>query len=149
MKKLIGVLLILGMMALPAFGRQVETVVIDDVNFASASGTSSERDVFIGDSDKVSFFVTYDQTGTTVAVTANVTAALSVDGINWEDISWFDVAGGVTPQTSEDMTSDNTYFGYFNDAITAPHLRIRATYTGEECHTGMGADITITVVEKK
>lgn len=152
MRKLIGlfeILLVLSVLLVgptdPVYALSEITTLIDADTLSGVADTVAE-DWYIADAKRVTFFVTYDQDGTTVAVTSNVTVAVSVDGVNWQDVSWYDVGGGVTPQTSEELTADATYVGWFDKAINAPYIRIRATSTGE---TGMSADITVTLVVDK
>jgi len=145
MKKLIFVLALLALLAGQAYAGQTEVVMIDDERL---TGTTDrvEADRGIGDAKRVTFFVTWDQDGTTVGVTGTVTVAISVDGINWHDISWFDVTGGVTPVTSEVLTTDTTYAGWFDTRITAKYIRIAVKETGA---IGENADVTVTLVEDK
>lgn len=143
-------LMVFGLLLLAniAFAGQTETEIIDTT--LSTTTTGAEADVYIGDADRVTFFITYDSAWDTAAVTAVVTVAISLDGTNWQDISWFDVAGGPTPQTSETLTLDGTYTGWLFRGVTAPRLRIRvslpnyAVYGPEDT-----AGVTVTVVQKK
>ena len=144
--KLTCVLLVLVLFACSAYAGQDIVTMIDAETLTGGSDTVA-ADRYIGDADRVTFFVTYDQDGTTVAVTASVTVAISVDGINWQDISWFDVAGGVTPVTSEILGADATYTGWLDKAITAPYIRIRVTTSGPD--DSVTADATVTLVVDK
>jgi len=145
MKKLVICLLALVFIANLSFANQLQTEVIETETLTGVSDTTS-GDIYVGDSKRVTFFITYDQDGTTVGITTTITVAISADGTNWHDVSWFDVAGGATAQTSEELTDDATYAGWLDTKITAPHIRIRATSTGA---IGENADITVTVVEDK
>lgn len=152
MKKLIGlfgILLVLVVLLVgpsdPVYALSDITTMIDEETLSGTADTVA-ADRYIADAKRVTFFITYDRDGTTAAVTTTVTVAVSVDGVNWHDISWYDVAGGVTPQTSEEFTIDTTYAGWFDNALNAPYIRVRATSAGE---TGMSADITVTLVADK
>lgn len=127
------------------YAGQTEFVMI---NAETLTGVADriEADRYIGDADRVTFFVTYDQDGETVGVTSTVTVAVSIDGVNWQDISWFDVAGGVTPQTSETLTTDGTYVGWLDNRIAATYIRIAVKSSGA---LGENADVTVTLIEKK
>lgn len=145
MKKLMLALALLALLAGQVYAGQDVVTVIDGETL-SGSSDAVEVDRYIGDADRVTFFVTYDQDATTTAVTSTVTVAVSYDGTNWQDVSWFDVAGGATPVTSEELTSDATYVGWLDKALTAPYMRIRVSSSGE---TGMSADVTVVLVVDK
>jgi hypothetical protein len=146
MKKLILVVLALMVLVIPAYAVQTQTEIASDEVF---TGTSDfiETDLYIADSQRVTFFTTWDRTATTACATATVTAAMSIDGENWEDISWFDVAGGTTPVTSEILGSDGTYAGYIDPIIIAPYIRIGVWFAGDE--TTSTGTMTVTVVQDK
>src|SRR3990167_362364 len=155
MKRAWLVALILVLSASPLFAAQTTKTLINDETI-SGSSPAVEADSYIGDAEKVTFFITYDSNRTTAAVTAKVTIAVSIDGTNWHDISWFDVAGGATPQTSEDLSfvaGDGTYVGWFDKSLTAPQMRIRVNITAAGITKSYGpgetADVTVTIIEKK
>lgn len=154
MRKLVLMVLALVLLASPVFAAQTERVLVDDVTL-SKTNTNEEEQMSIQDAKKVTFFVTIDNNRTTAAVTAVVTVAVSVDGTNWTDISWFDVAGGATPQTSETTTGvGQTYVGWLDDRLEAEYLSIKVKSTNMADNpnaygTGDTADITVTVVEEK
>jgi hypothetical protein len=153
MKKLLLVLMAVLLVG-PSYAAQTEKTLVDGVTLTRPS-PRTEGNSYIGDSDKIAFFVTYDSSRETAAVTANVTVSVSLDGKNWQDISWFDAAGGVTPQTSETLSTDGTYYGWFDRAITAPRIRIGIDMTEANAPgavgygTGDTATVTITLIEKK
>lgn len=144
MRKLI-VIALMALLAGHAYAGQTQVEIIPTERLTGVSDRI-EADRNIADAERVTFFVTYDQDGTTVGVTSTVTVAVSVDGTNWQDISWFDVAGGVTPQTSEELTTDTTYVGWLDSRITAKYIRIAVKSSGA---VGENADVSVTLVEKK
>jgi len=143
-RKLI-VIALMALLAGHAYAGQTQVEIIPTERLTGVSDRI-EADRNIADAERVTFFVTYDQDGTTVGVTSTVTVAVSVDGTNWQDISWFDVAGGVTPQTSEELTTDTTYVGWLDSRITAKYIRIAVKSSGA---VGENADVSVTLVEKK
>ena len=145
MKKLFIAVALVALLAGHVHAGQDIVTIIDAERLTGVSDRI-EADRGIGDDQRVTFFVTWDQDGSTVGVTGTVTVAVSVDGVNWQDISWFDVAGGATPQTSEELTSDTTYVGWLDSRITAKYIRIAVKSTGA---VGENADVTVTLVEDK
>ena len=145
MRKLFLILALTALLAGQAYAGMTTRTMIDDETLTGVSDRV-EADWWIGDTDRVSFFVTYDQDGTTVGVTSTDTAAVSLDGINWKDIYWYDVAGGLSPQTSEQLTVDTTYVGWLDPILIAPYIRIAVKSSGA---VGENADVTVTLVSDK
>jgi opacity protein-like surface antigen len=154
MRKVLAVVVAMVLMASVAFGAQVQKEIIDET--LSISNAAGEADINISDSKRVSFFATIDNNRTTAAVTAVVTAAYSLNGTDWTDISWMDVAGGVTPQTSETTASaEQTYVGWLDNRGIAKYLRIRV-YSVEldknydsRFTSADNATLSVTVVQDK
>jgi hypothetical protein len=153
-KKLLFALVMLGIMVNPVFGAQTTREIIDDT--LSITDSVAEADLYVADSDRITFFATLNNNRTTAAVTATVTVAMSVDGTNWQHISWYDVAGGGTPQTSEVTTAaETTYIGWIDPILIAPYIRIRvnATELGlnykSRFTSADNATLTVTIVEDK
>ena len=154
MKRLLLSLLVLIFMAGAGNAVQTYTEIIDET--LSISNPVAEADGYIADSDKVTFFMTINNNRTTAAVTAGVTVAYSVDGVNWHDISWLDVAGGVTPQTSETTTAaEQVYVGWIDNRLIGKYIRLRiksgelesnydSRFTADD-----NAAVTVTIVENK
>lgn len=151
MKKCILALLALMFLVSPCFGLQTERKIIDTT--ISESNPAIEADLNIADSKRVAFFTTLVCNRTTASVTATITVAVSVDGVNWQDISWMDVAGGATPQTTETTTlTKQTYVGWLDNRIQAEYIRIRVQSSDMYLYSvtsGDSATVTVTVVEDK
>lgn len=101
---------------------------------------------YLGDCEKVAFFVNYDETevgGVAVAVTMQI----SYDGTNWLSASFYDYAGGATLQTSESLTSDSWYYCWFNKDLTMPYVKLIVTATGSDADDLV--DVTAYVVKLK
>jgi hypothetical protein len=141
------------LLSVNVFAAQTSTEIIDST--LSTSNLDDYATVNIEDAKRVTFFVTIDNNRTTACVTATVTAAISLDGTNWQDISWLDVAGGATPQTSEVTTAaDGTYVGWMDNRLVGKYLRIRVNATNMTSYpaaygTGETMGLTVTVVEDK
>lgn len=161
MRKALIVLTAMVMMASVCFAVQVQKEIIDET--LSTSNTEAEADLNIADSKRVSFFMTLDNNRTTASVTATVTAAVSLNGTDWTDISWFDVAGGATPVTSEITTPNTTsststkkqnYIGWLDNRNQAKYLRIRVVPTqivadSTKFMAADNAELTVTVIRDK
>ena len=152
MKKL-GIVLLALLMCGVAHASQVRNEIIDET--LSKSSAVSEADLGIESAKRVSFFVNLDNSATTAAVTATVTAAMSLNGTDWTDISWMDVAGGVTPQTTETTTLENqTYVGWIHPTLIARYIRIRVKAVNLYDNPGAygattTADLNVTIVQDK
>ena len=153
--------LLVALLASPVYAGQTTSKIIDS-KVINRSSPVAQGDIYLGDADKVTFFVTYDSNRVTAAITANLTAAVSLDGINWQDISWLDVAGGVTPVTSEDLSfsnpSDGNYVGVLDYSVTAPYLKIYIKVNNDTTLLSTGkrvlgpveaATVSVTVIERK
>ena len=153
MKKL-GIVLLALLMCGVAHASQVRNEIIDDT--LDTTTPVVEADLGIESAKRVSFFVNLDNNRTTAAVTATVTAAMSVNGTDWTDISWMDVAGGVTPQTSEVTTGVNqTYVGWIHPTLIARYIRVRVNATelglnyGSMYTAADNATLSVTIVQDK
>lgn len=154
MKKLFIALLAVVLMCGAACASQVRNEIIDET--LSITNPVAEADLYVAESGRVAFFATIDNNRTTASVTATVTAAYSIDGTNWTDISWMDVAGGVTPQTSESTTSaEQTYVGWVDNRLIGKFIRIRVNATelglnyGSRFVAADNATISVTIVQEK
>jgi hypothetical protein len=154
MKKLVLALLAVVLMSGVSFASQVENEIVAET--LSTSNPVGEADLNIADSKRVSFFVNLNNNRTTAAVTATITAAISLNGTDWTDISWMDTDGGVTPQTTEDTTlKKQQYVGWLDNRNQAKYIRIRVNskelglnwnsmYTSAD-----NATLSVTVVQDK
>jgi hypothetical protein len=152
MKKLVLVFMASVLLASQAYCAQVTKEIIDRT--LSKTSSTGEADINIADSKRVSFFVNIDNSATTAAVTATVTAATSLNGTDWTDISWLDVAGGVTPQTTETTTAKKQqYVGWLDNRLIGRYLRIRVNATNmtsyPSAYASETADLSVTVVQDK
>lgn len=151
--RVIGVLLIVAMLATPVFATQRKTVLADDVTLDYDTNDTGWLQRATGNSEKVTFFVTMDKGTTTAGVTAEVTVQVSADGVNWKDITWYDVVGGTTKQASETIdTADETYVMWLDTDVLYPHVRIKVSADGSTHWYENGDDevgITVTIVEQK
>ena len=147
MRNLILALLAVVLFASPVHAIQTSTVSVDAEAFTSTSDFIEGTTVNIADSERVTFFAAWDRTASTDCATAIVTAAMSLNGTDWQDISWFDTVGGLTPQTSQTLSGDQVYIGYIDPIIIAPYIRIGVWFTGDE--TTSTGSITVTIIEDK
>lgn len=134
MKKLLLSLLTLTMLASPAFafGGSWKTTVISSTLLDNSPTAVTSDAVKIDDADKVSFFVSYDETEVGNSISAAVTVQISYDGTNWLSASFYDYAGGSTLQTSETISADGRYYFWFNPDLAAPYVRVIITATNTD-----------------
>lgn len=155
MKKVLVLMAMVMLLSGVCYATQTQRDIMDEVSITKTA-TAAEADVYVGDAKRVSFFVVNSSNLTTEGATCSVTAAISKDGITWQDIDWSDVAGGSTKQTSETLgvagKGYGTYYAWFDNAMTMPILRFRVVMDSTAA-SGLGAadynKITITVVEEK
>jgi len=126
-KKLIFILLACLFITSQAFAGEVNetliaTTLLDD------SPTSATGEAYIQDYKKIGFWVSYDETQVGASVSLTVAITVSYDGTNYVAGSFMDVAGTVTPQTSETISSNGWYF-FWLDA-NWPYKYITVTLTG-------------------
>lgn len=151
MKKLILVLLVMAVMVLPVFASQ-QTTVIDEVQLTKNS-LSTTGNAYVGDAKRVSFFVSNDSSLTTEGATCVMGAEISFDGVDWQDMDWYDVAGTTTKQSSESLGNtgegDGYYFAWFDDSIVMPVIRFTVTMDSTAAaglNDAAYNEITLTVV---
>ena len=122
MKKWLSILAVLCLLASPVYGVTKE---LTDETLSSSSEDTGWLQTYVGEADKVTFFITRAGDSSTEAVTVEVTLQASADGTNWEDITWFDVVGGTTAQTGEIIHKDGTYIMRIDSDFMMPHLRLK------------------------
>ena len=147
MKKLFVIGLVLAFcIALPIYanaGQRVNEV---------ASGTIDDDPVFVS-SDAVktyqrkAFLIEYDETEVGNSVSGTVNYRVSFDGTNWIPASWFDVDGGVTPQTSETFTEDTNYYMWVDNNAVAPFVDIGVNGINTDADDTIAVTITAITVE--
>lgn len=147
MKKLIGALLVLALLTSPAFATQRKKELVD-TTLTSATTDTGWLEKFVGNAEKVTYFITLDSSSTTEAVTAGVSLWGSADASNWAELKWYDLIGGTTTQNSEYFTVDDTYVMWTDSDVLLPHLRIKV-YTDGSNWTTESLGVTITIVEDK
>lgn len=105
----------------------VNAVTLDD----SPTSTTSTG-VASGDKSRITFFVTYDETEVG-GVSGTFTIQGSYDNSTYVNISFMDVAGGATPQTSEAFTADTAlYVAWLPEGVCYPYTRVVMTGTGTD-----------------
>lgn len=124
MKKIIGLFLALLLITSPAFAARSSVSTIISSTLLDNSPTSVSGTFKTLSSDKLAFFVTYDETEVGNSISLNVTVDISWDGTTWLDASFYDYAGGTTLQTSETISGDGNYYFWFNRDLPAPYVRV-------------------------
>lgn len=148
MKKVMLVVALLALLAGQVYAGQRVTELADETLSKTNTDTGwLERN--ISDSKRVSFFVTMDSSASTPAVTAEVTAQVSADGVNWTDVKWSDLAGGTTAQVTETLTGDGTYLMWLDSTVPMPYIRIKVLTTASAKWPADSAAITVNLVEEK
>ena len=144
MKKLILVLMMLAVLAGPCFAVEKQ---LTSETLNTANPDSGWLQTYVGEADKVTFFITRAADSATEAVTIEVTLQASADGTNWEDITWYDILGGSTAQTLETIEKDGTYIMRVDSDFLMPHLRLKITGTPDAWAKQGHSDCVITVTE--
>ena len=126
MKRLFSTILCFAFLCGVAWAGPEKRQVIDTL--LNAAPTSITGTWNTSDYNKIAFYVDYDETDSGSVVSIAITAHISHDGTNWiaADFSDFD---GIA-QTSETLTADGSYMGWFDDNIQIPYVRITITATG-------------------
>jgi len=116
---------------MPAWSSQVRETIISttqlDDSPTSVTGTTNA-----GSADKIAFFVTYDETEVGNSISLAITMQISYDGTTWLSASFYDYAGGSTLQTSETLTSDGSYYCWFNPDLAIPQVKLILTATNTD-----------------
>lgn len=100
-----------------------ETQLDDDPT--SITGTYNVQDY-----EKVAFWVEYDETEVGNAISIAITFDFSYDNTNFVTGYFYDLAGGLTTQTTESLSSDGWYYCWLNSSIGNPMPRyVRMTIT--------------------
>lgn len=130
MKKLLIVLALL-LSTSPAYAARIVTNTIIESTTLDANPTSVSGSKKVTSAEKIAFFVSYDETEVG-GISAAVTVDVSYDGTTWFDASFYDYAGGSTLQTSESLTSDASYYFWFNRDLAVPYVRVVVAATGSD-----------------
>lgn len=88
---------------------------------------------------KTAFFVDWTESLANQSVT--LVPQVSQDNVTFIDINFYDVAGGATPQTSEAITANGTYYFWLSDEVIPPYTRINCV----SVNTTAAATATVSV----
>lgn len=118
------------------FAGTVTTTILDTTLDDSPTFATSST-VRLHEFRKTGFFVDYDETEVGNSISAIVRLDVGHDSTEvsddfWEQMSFFDVGGGVTPQTSENLSSDGLYFFWLPIDTIAPFARVTVTATSTD-----------------
>ena len=131
MRKFLVFLMFSVLLAMPLYASQTRETLISTTTL-DADPTTTNGATYIGDCNKVAFFVTYDETEVGASVSAAVTMQISYDGDTWLSASFYDYAGGSTLQTSETISGDGSYYCWFNPDLTVPRVKLIITATNTD-----------------
>ena len=144
--KILSVVLAVLLLTAPVFAGQTQTEIIDTKLTKAAPASSGDK--FVGDANKVSFFVTYQSSSATGTVTADITMAASLDGVSWGQCYWMDGQNNVT--NTYTLKDSSVYGMWLPQDVTIPQMRISVNATNYSTYDYQRtADISVTVVEKK
>jgi len=117
-----------------------------DFNAVTTSDTSTAVDV--SGYDKVAFYVKYDETQVGNAISAAVTLDVSYDNTTWlTGMSFLDIAGGATYQTSETISADGWYVFWVTKDPCIPYVRVAVAATGTDADDLLNVKIYIVAKE--
>lgn len=149
MKKVLVLLLALGLVlcnyspAQAATSRKIQ--IIDQLLDADPTSITGARDM--SNYKKVMFFVDYDETDSGTVVSIAITAHISHDNTNFIAYSWYDMASLTTLVTSETMSTDGVYVGWFEPDRLLPIVRITITASGTDASELADVDCYILGIE--
>jgi len=132
-KKLALTVLLVIALGIPAFAGQTVEPLIKSTVFNSAK-TSVTGSTYIGDADKVAFFVDYDKSQSTTSVSATITAEIADLDVPyagnktspWLTASFYDFAGGPTTlKTWGSISTPSSYYFWFSPDTTIPQVRVK------------------------
>jgi hypothetical protein len=111
----------------PVFAANLErlggyTELIDNTTFNNATTTKNTIGYVTLGNAKTAFFVTYAQMLANQSLT--VVPQISQDNSTYQNISFYDIAGGTTLQTSEVIAANTTYYFWLPDTVVVPYTRI-------------------------
>ena len=110
----------------PAFadggGKLIDAVLLDNSPTSVTSDT-----IRVAKANRVSFLATYDETEVGNSVSAAVTVKGSWDNVTFYSLSFFDIAGGATLQSTETISADGGYFFWLNSAQPVPYIQVIIT----------------------
>ena len=149
MKKIMFLCLGFLLMCNMVFAGTINKTLIADTQLdddpTSITGTYNVQDY-----SKVGFWVDYDETQVGNAISVAVTVHFSYDNTNWVTGYFYDLAGGLTTQTSETISSDGWYFFWLNSEIGNPMPNyVRVTITATNTDTDDLADVICYLVGVK
>ncbi len=108
-------------------GTVIATTLLDD---APTEVTSDGLDV--SQFDKVAFWVTYNETQVALSISAVITLEISYDDTTYLSAKFFDFDGGATLQSSETISSDSTYYFYWNRDLAVRFARVKVVATNTD-----------------
>lgn len=132
MKKLLMAMLIC-LFAVSVHAANVKQVEVMDTDFDNVTTADYSDEMPVSGYQATAFFVVYDETEVGNAISAAITLEVSYDGTNWlTGMSFYDIAGGATAQTSETISADGWYVFWLNPTVSAPYVRVKATLTNTD-----------------
>ncbi len=135
MKKIFvaAVLAILMLWAVPSEAANVLNTNIMDTTFNAVTTSDYSDTVTVAGYDKIAFYAVYDETQVGNSISAAVTLDVSYDGTNWlTGMSFLDIAGGETYQTSETISSDSWYVLWLTRDPSIPYIRVKVAATNTD-----------------
>lgn len=146
-KKLSLVLLVCLLLTGQAIAANVYTAEIMDTTFNAVTTSDTSTAMDTRGYDKVSFFVKYDETQVGASISAAVTLDVSYDNSTWlTGMSFYDIAGGATAQTSETISADGWYVFWTKD-ICMPYIRVAVAATGTDADDLLDVDVYMVAKE--
>jgi len=145
MKKLLVALLVFGLM-LGSFGT-AQAAGSDKIHIIDETlNTTTTSITGICDTSNytaLAFFVDYDEADVGDDISVAVTIHISHDATNFISYSWYDIAGTTTLVTSETLSADANYVGWFEVLKYLPMVRITITATGADADSTAAVDAYI------
>ncbi len=122
---------------------QQTTVAVDAVTLDNDPTSVTSAAVPIGGYDKVGIYWDYAETEVGGGVSGALTITGSLDGVNFAAINFFDYAGGATPQSSESLAADGTYFCWLDRDIPLKAIKVIVTGTAVDVDDTILTSVTV------
>lgn len=138
MKKVFAVLAIVAMLAALWFGPGIAaelqrlggyTALLSNTTFNNVTTATNTTGYMTLINEKTAFFVKYVETGNPSVMDLTIVPQVSQDDLTYLNMTFYDVAGTTTLQTSEVIAANGTYYFWLPDEAITPYVRINMVQT--------------------
>jgi len=123
--------------------RILKVTEIMDETFNAVTTDADSTATYIQGYDKVAFLVDYAETEVGLSISAAITIDISFDGTTYLDANFYDYAGGATLQTTETISSDGSFYFWFDKDICVPYVRVNVVATNTDADDLLDVEVYI------